>query len=204
MTAPAQYNTPTCPCGDRDEHIVARRYTADRFAVTAFCDGAVTCFANALPGVPVARPRTAEAWHRERSAMWLFVGEVELYDLDECARLHAACRRVAAKGGGVPELRAELARAEEPRINFVWRVEATDSRGDVTARSMVLDRMRWPGLAVWHEAGRYEVLQMINKLGMDGRVREVAEPSGVSFASQRDLVAFLFSPQGKSMSWRPS
>ena len=60
----------TCTCGDRDEHIVARRRTADHFDVTMWCNGCIAQWTGApLPGVPIARPRTAEAWHRERAAV---------------------------------------------------------------------------------------------------------------------------------------
>lgn len=186
----------TCTCGDRDEHIVARRRTADHFDVTMWCNGCIAQWTGApLPGVPIARPRTAEAWHRERAAAWLFVGEVELYDLDEVSLLHAACRRVAARGDGVPELRADLVRAEEPRVRFDWYVEQRDARGDVTLRTAVLDRVRWPGLVVWHEHGRYELLHTVMATVIGGGRREALESTGFAFASQRELVKHLFTVQ---------
>jgi len=57
MNAPAP-----CTCGDRAEHIIARRRTADGHDLHLHAGGALTgAVGYALPGVPVARPRTLDA-----------------------------------------------------------------------------------------------------------------------------------------------
>jgi hypothetical protein len=146
--------TNLCTCGDTEPHVIARRTTADGIAVEVWHDGAITgrCGrARALPGVPIARPRTAEAFHLARRAASLLAGEVCLYDLAELPRLYA----------GLPgHVRAEFARPESRTLAFSWVTYATDATGTPTVRVARLDRIRWPGLAVWHERGRYELMSI--------------------------------------------
>lgn len=184
-----------CTCGETQVHHVARRLTADGFRVALWSDGAVTgALNNALPSVPVARPTTREAWEREIAAGWLFADFVELYDLDETPALHKAARAVARAGGGRAELQQRMAEGDRPTLRFAWQTYATDNRGDVTARWARLDRIRFPGLVVWHEHGRYELLMQVRRYG-NGHIAEVQEPTGFVFTSQRELIDHLFKHQ---------
>lgn len=79
--------TTICSCGETTAHVIARRETADGIAVQIWHDGAVTGrYGRALPGIPVARPRTAEAIERERGAARLLADEVSLYNFAELPR----------------------------------------------------------------------------------------------------------------------
>jgi hypothetical protein len=55
-----------------------------------------------------------------------------------------------------------------------------------------LDRIRWPGLTVWHERGRYEIMAIRNGVALGARSREALETTGISFDSQRELCDYLF------------
>lgn len=168
--------------------------TADDVAVEIWHDGAVTGRAGlALPGVPIARPRSSVSWDRARHAASLFGGEVELYDVAELPRLYACARRVAARGGLPGDLRAAFAAAEAPSLHLVWDVYAADRDGTPTVRVARLDRIRWPGLAVWHESGRYELLAIRRGAALGARSREALETTGFSFASRAALHLHLFS-----------
>lgn len=184
-----------CTCGESEVHHVARRLTADGYRVALWSDGAVTgALNNALPGVPVARPTTREAWAREIAAGWLFADFVELYDLAETPALHKAARAVARVGGGRVELQQRMTESDRPTLRFAWRVYACDARGNVAARYAFLDRIRFPGLVVWHEHGRYELLMQVRRYG-NGHIAEVQEPTGFVFTSQRELIDHLFKHQ---------
>lgn len=82
---------------------------------------------------------------------------------------------------------AEERRPAKPRaprrMSFVWTVEQADRDGRPTLRTCRLDRIRWPGLAVWHERGVYELV------GVDRR--GTCFPTGLRFRSQRELRAYL-------------
>lgn len=69
------------------------------------------------------------------------------------------------------------------RTAFVWTVQETDRDGRPTLRTCRLDRIRWPGLAVWHERGVYE-LMTVDRRGTSFR-------TGFVFKSQRDLLVHL-------------
>lgn len=182
-----------CTCGDRDEHIAARRRTADGFDVHLLSGGALVGYMGALPGVPVARPRTADALARDLAAGWLVVGVVALYDLGELGMLYDAARRlVAARPSATPgDLREAFAAAEEgaqlDRIAASIRWEHV-SGGLWLGR---LPRMRWPHTAVSREGGRYEVRMIVTRAGAGSWVGEVAEPTGHTFTSLRDLARHL-------------
>lgn len=182
-------SAPTCSCGDAAEHIVARRMTADCFSVVMLSRGAIVGgFGHAFNGVPFARPRSAEGLALALRAGWLLMGEVELYDVGELGDLYAAAKRVAARGGLPGDLRAEMHRAAPPSIPLRWTVLSADRDGKPTCRVATLPRLRWPATQVWHERGVYEVLyEQCGALHSSGR----------RFTSQRDLFAFLLSPEGK-------
>lgn len=169
-----------CTCGETEHHITARRMTADGRHVETWSNGAVTgSYGYPLPGCVVVRPRTAEAIERERVAASLVASEVCLYDLDEVQVLYAAARRVARSGGDLADLRAALDAA--PPIALRWSTIADDAHG--VCRVAVLDRMRWPGLAVWHERGIYEVMTR------DGH--DTLHGTGVRFRRLCDLAEHL-------------
>lgn len=80
-------NTTACSCGETSPHVVAKRVTADGIGVEIWHDGAVTGrIGQALHGVPIARPRTAESLAVSLAAGWLLAGEVEIYNIDEVPR----------------------------------------------------------------------------------------------------------------------
>lgn len=177
-----------CSCGTDAEHIVARRMTADRFSVVMLSRGAIVGgVGHAFNGVPVARPRSAEGLALALRAGWLLMGEVELYDACELGELYAAAKRVAARGGLPGDLRAEMTQSAAPAIPLRWTVLSADRDGKPTCRAATLPRLRWPATQVWHERGVYEVLyEQCGALHSSGR----------RFTSQRDLFAFLLSPDG--------
>jgi len=177
--------TATCSCGETAPHVIARRETADGIAVQIWHDGAVTGrHGRALPGIPVARPRTAEAIERERSAARLLADEISLYDLAEVPRLYECARRVAAKGGGRRDLLASFA-----PIDLAWETYQTDRDGKPTVRVACLEEIR---LAVWHECGVY-ILFEIQRRGFPGcaHMEDVLIPTGFKFATQTALRAHL-------------
>lgn len=178
----------TCSCGEREPHIVAYRETADSYRVELWDNGAVTGgLGYALSGVPIVRPRTEEALSLARAAGWLFAGEVAWVALADVGDLYAACRAVATKGGLPGDVRADLGerieRRGEPRLR--WQVYATNSHGDVTVRYAVLPRLRWGGLVIVHERGRYE-LQRRNAYD-----RDQLGVTGWSFGSLREVFRHL-------------
>lgn len=178
-----------CSCGDPKPHVVARRTTADGFRIALWCDGAVTdAVGTGLPGVPIARPRTPDAVAASRAAGWLFVGIAELYDLAELPALYDAARKSSDRSN----MHRRLAAADEPGlVPLDWQVYETDRDGQSVVRVAALPRMRWPGLVVWHERGRYELLAVRTGHALGARSREAAFSTGVSFATQRDLFAHL-------------
>lgn len=173
-----------CSCGRGDEYFIATRRTADDREVYLWAGGALTQgLGYALPGVPVTRPRTAEAREVAVRAGWLVLGEVELWEISELPALYAAARRVAARGGDPGDLRDAMAALDAPHIPIRWEVLSADATGRPTCRAGYLPRLRWPHLGVWHEGGRYEVMT----LGSDGGWRG----TGFVFTSQRELMRHL-------------
>lgn len=184
----------TCSCGETSPHVVARRETADGIGVWIWHDGAVTGrHGRALPGVPVVRPVTSTALGVERAASSMVQEDVCMYDCEELPRLYACARKVAKRGGSRRELVVELAVRQPPSLRFSWVTYATDRSGAVTCRIAMLDRIRWPGLVVWHERGRYELLALRLGTALGARSREALESTGFAFGSQRELCAHLFS-----------
>jgi hypothetical protein len=99
-----------CSCGETRAHVIARRRTADFRDVELWSDGSVTGrFGHALPGVPIARPRSASSLALALRAGWLFMGEVEIHDTDDLGDLYAACKWAAARDGLPGTVRARLA-----------------------------------------------------------------------------------------------
>lgn len=187
-------STTDCPCGDHGTHVVARRRTADGIGIALWSNATITgFFGHALKGLPTrSAPSDASA---RRDAMWLFAGEVGLYDLEECAVLYKAALTVARRGGLPGDVRAEFARLSEPKIRFAWVTTATDRDGRWTEQTARLDRMRWPGVIIGRTRAGYEVLyeRRFTRLTHDSRtvVGYVHETSGFRCGDQRALVKFL-------------
>lgn len=191
-------NLNSCTCGNDQPHIVARRRTADDVAVEIWHDGAITGRAGrALPNVPIARPRTEAGRLVAVAAASLVAGEIELYEVTEVPRLVACAKRVAARNGLPGDLRAAFAK-ESPVLRLVWQVYATDRDGTPTVRVAKLDRIRWPGLVVWHECGRYELLVEQCGMSVNARSRSALVPTGFSFNSQHELREHLFANRADS------
>ena len=171
-------------------YAIAKRKTADDRTVVLWSTGAVTgALGFPLAGVPVARPKTADALARELTAGWLMMGEVELYDGDELGTLHEACRHVAARGGTPGDVRARANRTMLPSLR--WSIVSADRDGKPTERVAMLPRLRWPGLAVFDfcgsvgsSRGRYQVWRH-----SDG----TAYPTGCDFGTLADLWVYLLS-----------
>lgn len=187
-----------CPCGEQSTHVVARRRTADGAGIALWSDGTITLyFGHAIKGLPVRKPAT-EARVRI-DAMWLFAGEVEAYDLDECALLYKAALTIARRGGNPGDVRAEIARLTEPKIRFAWVTTEADRDGRWTEQTARLDRMRWPGVVVGRTRDGYEVFyeRRVRHITRDAAPRVVEdcihETSGFRCANQRALIEFLFS-----------
>lgn len=142
--------SPTCSCGDARPHEIARRRTADDATVVLWSDGAVTGrLGYALPGVPIARPKTAEAIERSLRAGWMLADEVCLYEANEIAALYDACRWAAARGLGISAARARLADLSKARLTPAWEILRVDRDGRPTERVWRLPRLLWPGVVVW-------------------------------------------------------
>lgn len=137
--------------------------------------------------------------------LWAPMEETERHDWSAFGAAKAFVDQVgleaaaaALRGRGVGEAAHEVpavlrcdtddaAFAPPLKLRFAWTTQETDRDGRPTLRTCVLDRMRWPGLAVWHERGRYQVMS-IERHGLDERT---CFPTGFSFATQRALVAHL-------------
>lgn len=182
--------TATCSCGCAFAHVVADRETADGAGLRLWSDGSLTGRGGyAFPGVPIARGRSAEAVRALLAAGWLAIDEAGLYDADEVPALYAAARRLVARDPSARpgDLRTAMVGRDVPHIPVRWEVLDTDNRGDTTCRVGYLPRIRWAGVAVWHERGRYEVMHQ--KAGVMGRAALFG--TGITFTSQRELFRYL-------------
>lgn len=152
-----------CTCGETKPHVVARRPTADGKHVLLWDDGSLT-WALGYHIRGGAHPRTLAQIEAARKAGWLVVGEVCLYTAAEVPDLVKAARWVAARSGLPGDVRkryVEITTPKGPRPN--WIVLRTDRDGRPTVRVWRLPRLLYPGLIVWHERGRYEVLRELHR-----------------------------------------
>lgn len=174
-----------------EHEIIIRRKTSDGIFVCGWDDGAITSpLGYAIKGVPVARPRTEDAIERERWVMWLFMGEVCLYEYDELAMLHKACRKAVKKcglratGGDVRDILAEPA-----KIPMKWTVTATDRDGRTTERQCRFRMGPLSGVAVFWIRGRG---YMTGRVVRDARAADpVFVPDGLRFTNLKSLNAHL-------------
>lgn len=177
-----------CPCGELVDHVIAQRTTSDGKEVYAYSDGAITGFmGRRLPGVPVAKPRTIEASHRERRAAQLFMGEVCLWNEADLGRLHKAARKAAANGGDAGDVRRGMKRSEAILIPF--RVSEVSPAGAVVERFAVFRLGRLFHVAIlWSRSRGYEMGHMV--AGAMGRY-DVFEASGFVFKNLAGVQAHL-------------
>lgn len=162
---------------------LASRRTAQDHTVLLWPDGALTwAFGEYIQGSP--RARTPEATQRALTAGWLVLGEVELYDDAEVPALISAARWAADRDGLPGTMRARLNAPSVLRPH--WVTQQADRDGRPVLQTWRLPRLRWPGLAVWREKGRYEIMSQI------GRTNSYA-PTGVRFRTLSALSAHLLS-----------
>jgi hypothetical protein len=189
-----------CSCGEREHHPIAQRSTADGIRVVLWSDGSVTGGMGAgLHGVPIRRPKTAEAVQMARRTGELFIDAATLYNHDELGPLYAAAEKTARRGGAPGDLRAEASRAQKPRMTLKFTTTSTDNRGDWTEQVAQLDRMRWPGLAVFRTRSGYELVRVVEHQRGGS---STAYTTGLRFKNLDDLTEHLFNVQGTAL--RPS
>jgi hypothetical protein len=83
-----------CTCGNSAPHVIARRATSDGVTVEIWHDGAITGrLGRAIPGVPIARPRTPAGLERAKETARLVADAVALYDVSELPELVQRARK---------------------------------------------------------------------------------------------------------------
>jgi len=189
----------SCSCGNTDQHVIARRQTADGYEVNLWENGAITgAMGIGFRSVPLSRPKTQEAVDRALTLGHLLMGDVELYDATDLPALHTAAKRAAARDGLPGTMRRLFTEQASARQQLViplsWRPINTNNRGEVTERWARLPALRWPGLVVWDfcgsagsSGGRYQVFHRIHTHGKD----ETVVSTGLRFRSLRDLFDHL-------------
>lgn len=104
----------TCTCGETEDHVIAKRTTADGKLVLFWSDGLVTFgMGFGIPGV--GRARYAYARRYDRQAADLVAGDVELYTAAEVSQLVKAARRAVRAPGLYGDRAMETARREMRR-----------------------------------------------------------------------------------------
>lgn len=160
--------------------VIAKRQSADHVTIKLWSDGSVTTGMNIIIGQG-ARTQKALGWYL--AAGWLAMGDVELYDSSEIRDLLLAARWAAERGLGPDEMRTHL--HQKPNLKPIWTVLQADRDGKPTLKCWVLPRLRWPGLAVFHERGTYQLCQEI------GHKTGTYEPTEFEFANLRQLTDHL-------------
>ncbi len=162
---------------------IATRKTAQGSIIHLWDDGAITwAMGRYIDGSSHAR--TPEQIALARAAGWLVLGDVELYDDSEVPALIAAARWVAARGGEPGDVRDRLHRPTALRPQ--WTVIEADRDGNPRVRCWKLPRLRWPGLSVWSDGGRYSLWREMARTGTYSR-------TGIEFTNLADLSRHLLS-----------
>lgn len=179
-----------CACGQTEAHQIARRRTADNLAVVLWSDGRLTGAFGALAGLPATAPRTDATRATALMAGWLFLGEVELYERGELARLYEASRWTAQRDGQPGTVRQRMHRA--PPLRPIWTVIQTDRDGRPVERYWRLPRLMWPGLSVWERRNAAEPYELmgVDRFG-------TCTPTGFKFKTLEALSRHLHEVQGK-------
>jgi hypothetical protein len=184
----------TCTCGDHTEHRIARRQTADGHDVLLYSDGSI--YGTMGIGRSGAAPRDPRKLGAYLAAAWLLADEVCMYDEAEIRTLVVTARRAVQQTAmpALAYLRRAMARATGPApLRPIWTTLETDRDGTPTVQCWVLPRLRWPGLAVWREHGRYEVCAEMS----GPMARGTYKTTGMVFGNLRDLQGYLDSiPNG--------
>jgi hypothetical protein len=162
--------------------VIAKRQTADHKTVMLWSDGGLT---TGMHGHIVRPGRTPETIEARRDAGWLVMGWVELYRYEEVPELFEAALWAVRCGKGSAEMRARM--AAPPVLRWVWTTLHADRNGKPTLQVCVLPRLRWPGLAVWRERGKYSVCQEM------GHKTGTYAPLGIEFTNLAGLTAYLLS-----------
>lgn len=139
--------------------VIKRRSTADGKDVLLWDDGSLTwALGYAIKGCGF--PRTEAQRAKGRKVGFLVLGDICLYDSSEVPLLIAAARWATARDGLPGTMRARFGSLTRPKVpRLVWTTIQADRDGKPTVRVARLSRLFWPGLAVWHERGRYEVVR---------------------------------------------
>lgn len=175
--------TTACTCGNHEDHIIARRMTADGKSVLLWADGSLTwALGHAIRGS--AHPRTDAQRAMALRAGRLVLGDVCLYDGNEVSDLVAAARWAAKRDGLPGTMRARFSSRRQPKPRPQWTVLSADASGRPTERVWRLNRMQHPGLAIWNERGRYSVMFEIGRTG-------TFEPTGISGRSLAVVLSHL-------------
>lgn len=166
--------------------VIARRRAYDGTKVLLWSDGSVTGpLGYALKGVTLVRPRSKKAKSLALTAGWMFMGSVELYDVDELGAFYNACRWAAKNEKPVGDARA-LADARASLVPS-WEVTRARRDGTPTQRVWRVSRLMVPTrLVVWDKctgADRYSVWSD------DGT--GCCTSTGMTFGNMRDLSAYL-------------
>jgi hypothetical protein len=186
--------------------VIASRRTFDNKTVQLWSDGMITwAFGQYIRGAP-RKPGL--------DVGWAVLGEVEIVDSDDVPLLIKA----AQKGGLPGEIRSrfhamkrrEETHSEVPAIHLDWQTIDTDRDGRVTARVAVLPRLMYPGLAIWHERGKYEIMRKVTRSPMGylpsrserGRGSDTYEPTGFRGTTLASVLAQLPELRDRELSLR--
>lgn len=112
------------------------------------------------------------------------MGDIELYNDDEVPALIAAARWTAKRSGDPGMMRLRLHQSQ--RVVPVWTTVEADRDGTPKVQVWRLPRLRWPGLSVWREAGKYSVWAQCSR-------SDTYTPTGCEFSTLRELSEYLHS-----------
>ena len=181
---------PTCSCGCDHAHRVMERRTADGVFVYLYSDATITgVMGGKLPGVPLTRPQSREAFevtmaHAERFMAWVnCYGTNELGDLWQQSKIERT-GRTAPKAP-----RAKSARQIPFPIS--WKTTQTDRDGRPTEWLGEIPRLTGLRLCVIRTRREYVVCDVTRRSAPGCRSGDVAIPNGVRFTSRHDLDAYL-------------
>jgi hypothetical protein len=195
--SPAQLECEIAASLKKKDEVIARRKTADDKVVLLWSDGSLTwALGNVIKGS--AHARTPGQVQEARSAGWLVMGEVELYDADEVPRLIEVARKAARRRGeaALPgNVRGAFAKPASLKPH--WTTLETDRAGKPTIRVWRLPRLTHPGVAIWDTSrnagrGRYEVMTEVRAGGLGQRSGGgTYAPTGVRFHDLDKLSQYL-------------
>lgn len=179
-----------CSCGETKTHVIARRQTSDGKTLQIWSDGDLTWAFHSVSGI--GRPRTESARREYQRAAWLVAGDACIHESEDIADLFRAALAAVRTRKGLPgDMRQLFAASQEPKLRPLWEVIATHNDGTPSCRTWSLPRMKWPGLVIWHERGRYEVMRKARLSALGDRPGISLVSTGFFFATQRALTEWL-------------